>query len=46
MEDKIIIKRNPNGDTRTSKGEVTFEEFAHANDIHIGDVKKYYGFLC
>ena len=30
MEDKIIIKKNPNGDTRTAKGEVSFEEFAHA----------------
>ena len=38
MEDKIIIKKNPNGDTRTAKGEVTFEEFAHSNDMHISDV--------
>lgn len=49
MEDKIIIKKNPNGDTRTAKGEVTFEEFAHANDMHIGDVKNimdFYADLC
>lgn len=49
MEDKIIIKKNPNGDTRTAKGEVAFEEFAHANDMHIGDVKNimdFYADLC
>lgn len=44
MEDRIIIKRNPNGDTRTAKGEVTFEEFAHANDMHINDVKNIMNF--
>ena len=49
MEDKIIIKKNPNGDTRTAKGEVSFEEFAHANDMHINDVKNimdFYADLC
>ena len=49
MEDKIIIKKNPNGDTRTAKGEVSFEEFAHANDMHINDVKNimdFYANLC
>jgi hypothetical protein len=35
----IKIKRNPNGDTRTAKGNVTFEEFQTANDMHIQDVK-------
>ena len=49
MEDKIIIKKNPNGDTRTAKGEVSFEEFAHANDMHISDVNNImnmYGDMC
>ena len=49
MEDKIIIKKNPNGDTRTAKGEVSFEEFAHANDMHVNDVKNimdFYADLC
>ena len=49
MEDKIIIKKNPNGDTRTAKGKVSFEEFAHANDMHINDVKNimdFYADLC
>ena len=49
MEDKIIIKKNPNGDTRTAKGKVSFEEFAHANDMHINDVKTimdFYADLC
>ena len=30
MEDKIIIKKNPNGDTRTAKGDITFEDFSNA----------------
>ena len=30
MEDKIIIKKNPNGDTRTAKGDITFEDFQKA----------------
>lgn len=38
MEDKIIIKKNPNGDTRTAQGNVSFEVFAKANDMHINDV--------
>ena len=49
MEDKIIIKKNPNGDTRTAKGKVSFEEFAQANDMHINDVKNimdFYADLC
>lgn len=49
MENRIIIKKNPNGDTRTAVGEVIFEEFAHANDMHIGDVKNImnmYGDIC
>ena len=38
MTDKIIIKKNPNGDTRTAQGNVDFETFAKANDMHISDV--------
>ena len=40
MEDKIIIKKNPNGDTRTAKGDITFEDFQKANDMHINDVNR------
>lgn len=40
--DKIIIKKCPSGDTRTTVGKVSFEEFSRANDLHIKDVKKYY----
>lgn len=36
--EKIIIKKNPNGDTRTAKKDVSFEEFQEANDSHIADV--------
>lgn len=49
MEDKIIIKRNPNGDTRTAEGKVTFEMFQKSNDMHINDVKNimnFYADLC
>lgn len=35
----IIIKKNPNGDTRTAPTHVSFNEFAEANDMHIGDVR-------
>lgn len=35
----ITIYKNPNGDTRTAKKDVTFEEFQKANDMHIDDVK-------
>lgn len=34
----IKIYKNPNGDTRTAKKDVTFEEFQKANDSHIRDV--------
>lgn len=37
--DKIIIKKCPSGDTRTAVGEVSFEEFSYANDLHKEDVK-------
>ena len=36
---KTIIKKNPNGDTRTAKKNVTFKEFQEANDMHRNDVK-------
>lgn len=35
----ITIYKNPNGDTRTAKKDVSFEEFQEANDMHIDDVK-------
>lgn len=35
---KVTIIKSPNGDTRTAKGEVSFEEFQKANDMHIKDV--------
>lgn len=45
MEDKIIIKKNPNGDTRTAEGKVTFEMFQKSNDMHINDVKNIMDFF-
>ena len=39
MSDKITIKKNPNGDTRTAKENVSFEEFQEANDSHRADVR-------
>ena len=36
----IKIHKNPNGDTRTAPKNVTFEEFAEANDSHISDVRR------
>ena len=35
---KVTIIKSPNGDTRTVKGDVSFEEFQKANDMHIKDV--------
>lgn len=35
---KATIIKSPNGDTRTAKGDVSFEEFQKANDMHIKDV--------
>lgn len=40
MLNKIQIVKNPNGDTRTAPKNVSFEDFAKANDMHINDVKK------
>ena len=37
--DKIIIYKNPNGDTRTAPKDISFEEFQKANDMHKQDVK-------
>lgn len=36
--DKIIIKKNPNGDTRTAPKGITFEQFHEANMSHKHDV--------
>ena len=41
----IEIEKNTNGDTRTAKKDVTFEEFQKANDMHIKDVKTVMGAL-
>ena len=38
--EKILIKKNPNGDTRTASKDVSFEEFQKANDMHIDDVRQ------
>jgi hypothetical protein len=35
----ITVYKNPNGDTRTARKDVSFEEFQKANDMHIQDVK-------
>ena len=34
----IIIKKNPNGDTRTASKNISYEEFQEANDMHKRDV--------
>lgn len=36
----IKIYKNPNGDTRTAKKDVSFEEFQKANDMHRLDVQE------
>lgn len=36
---KLLSKKCPSGDTRTAVGEVSFEEFSRANDLHKQDVK-------
>ena len=38
MAHKIIIHKNPNGDTRTAPKNITFEQFQEANTSHIADV--------
>lgn len=35
---KILVYKNPNGDTRTAGKDVTFEQFQEANESHIQDV--------
>lgn len=37
---KVRIKRNNSGDSRTAKGVPTFEEFHNANQMHINDVER------
>lgn len=34
----VTIKKNPNGDTRTARKDVSFEQFQEANDMHRDDV--------
>lgn len=36
--EKVVIYKNPNGDTRTAPKGITFEQFKEANDSHILDV--------
>lgn len=36
---KIVVHKNPNGDTRTAPKDVSFKQFQEANDSHIEDVK-------
>ena len=38
--EKIIIRKNPNGDTRTAPKDISFEQFAEANDSHRSDVRR------
>ena len=38
MAHKIIIHKNPNGDTRTAPKDIAFEQFEEANSSHINDV--------
>ena len=35
---KVIIHKNPNGDTRTAPKDIAFEQFEEANSSHINDV--------
>lgn len=36
---KVVIHKNPNGDTRTAPKGITFDLFQEANDSHISDVR-------
>ena len=38
MTQRIVIHKNPNGDTRTAPKNVTFKQFQEANNSHIFDV--------
>lgn len=45
-EEKIIIKRSKNADTRTAEGEVTKKELLQQTYSHIDDVNNVGNFLC
>ena len=36
---KVIVNKNPNGDTRTAPKNITFKQFQEANDSHVVDVR-------
>lgn len=36
----IVVRKNPNGDTRTAQNGVTFEEFQEANNMHRDNVRE------
>ena len=36
---KVVIYKNPNGDTRTAPKNISFDQFQEANDSHIADVR-------
>lgn len=36
---KVVIHKNPNGDTRTAPKGITFKQFQEANNSHIADVR-------
>ena len=38
-QNKILIYKNPNGDSRTAPKNISYEEFQKANDMHKQDVK-------
>ena len=42
---KILIRKNPNGDTRTAPKGITFEQFDEANWSHKNDVRNVMYFL-
>ena len=41
----IVIKKNPNGDTRTAGKDITIEEFRKANQMHRNDVSRTMSFF-
>ena len=40
MKEKIIIKKNPNGDSRTAPKDITIEQISAANLSHRNDVRE------
>lgn len=40
MNQRIVIHKNPNGDTRTAPKGIAFEQFQEANNSHRDDVNK------